>query len=355
MSFRHALHNVLENVWWKIVLPTWAYKLPFCGFVRKIGTSFDEFGMYLQEMVHDRRQLGREAVDRRATDLLGALVQSSGADEEDAVPVEPEVKTSDKLSDQEVMGNIYVFLLAGHGKVLFGLMRTTIAEIAFADTTAHTLAFTFGLLALYPDIQQKLLEEISSILPSASHDLTYETIAKLKYSHAVFLETLRLYPSVVVVPKFSLEDGYVPVHAFEADCDDTTISGPRQVHIPEYSDILIDVPGMHYNPRYWGNDAADFRPTRFLDNEETGYRWPREAFMGFSQGPRACLGQKFAQVEATTIITEIVRRFEIRIDPSALKAGESTAQARRRLLDSCKTVITLTPKPFPVVFVERMP
>ena len=286
-------------------------------------------------MVRERRELGTTQSARRRQDLLGALIQSS---EDSLQEKEDESKGSQKsapLTDREVMGNIYVFLLAGH------------------DTTAHTLAFTFGLLALYPEIQQELHRSILEVLPSAQDELTYERTSELHYALAVFLETLRVYPSVVVVPKYSMENTLVPVKSFSIDGGKSEAEGTKKVLIPQWAEVMIDVPGLHYNPKYWGEDAAEFRPSRFVDDEKTGYRWPREAFMGFSQGARACLGQKFAQVEAVTIIAEIIRRFEVEIDPSVLRAGESREEARRRLLDGCKTVITLTPKPLPVIFKER--
>ena len=222
-----------------------------------------------------------------------------------------------------------------------------------ADTTAHTLAFTLGLLALYPDIQQELYEHVITILPTLETELSYDRVPDLTYSLAVFLETLRLYPSVVVIPKYSMENTLVPVRTFSTDGGKTASAAPKNVLIPQWAEVMIDVPGLHYNPRYWGDDASDFRPSRFVNDEKTGYQWPTEAFMGFSQGARACLGQKFAQTEAVTIISELVRRFEIHLDESACRPGEDVVMARDRLLNGCKTVITLTPKPLPIIFRRR--
>ena len=286
-------------------------------------------------MVRERRELGAEQSSRRRQDLLGALIQSSEDASEEKEDASKAQTRSAPLTDREVMGNIYVFLLAGH------------------DTTAHTLAFTFGLLGLYPEIQQELYESITNVLPTPQDEMTYEKTSELHYALAVFLETLRVYPSVVVVPKYSMENTLVPVNSFSLDGGKSAAEGPKKVLIPQWAEVMIDVPGLHYNEKYWGEDAQEFRPSRFIDREQTGYRWPRDAFMGFSQGARACLGQKFAQVEAVTIIAEIIRRFEVVIDPNVLRAGESTEEAKRRLLDGCKTVITLTPKPLPVIFRER--
>ena len=142
LSFRTALHGVLENVFAYMVLPDAAYRLPSRR-IRHIGAAFTELHTYFREMIAERRASGmdpRESdIGRR--DLLGALVFANApasGDGEDG-------KARATLDDDEVMGNLYILLLAGH------------------DTTAHTLAFCFALLALYPDVQQRLVEHIESV------------------------------------------------------------------------------------------------------------------------------------------------------------------------------------------------
>lgn len=190
------------------------------------------------------------------------------------------------------------------------------------------------------------------------------------YVLAVFLETLRLYPSVVVIPKYSMEDTWVPVD--RAPGPNGEPGGPEQVFIPEGGEVLLDAVGLHYNrasalvtissPRgvqrtayHWGPDPSAFRPERFLDAPDGSYRWPREAFLGFSMGARSCLGQKFAQVEAVAILTTVLRRFEVLLqeDVDGTAPKVETREAKRERVTRCKTVITLTPSRCPVVFRER--
>lgn len=116
-----------------MVLPKFAYRLPGCRFFRHVGQSFDEFGRYLEEMVCERRELGESSgavgsagnVKGRG-DLMSALIQASEGSSGDADAEEGKEKEKEagertkaqtvKLTDREVAGNIYVFLLAGHGK-----------------------------------------------------------------------------------------------------------------------------------------------------------------------------------------------------------------------------------------------
>lgn len=82
-------------------------------------------------------------------------------------------------------------------------------------------------------------------------------------------------------------------------------------------------------------------PERFIDT--AGYQWPREAFLGFSAGPRSCLGQKYAQIEAVAVLTTILRNYEILlqedVDGTAPR-GESLEDKRERIT-KCKTVSVL--------------
>lgn len=75
------------------------------------------------------------------------------------------------------MGNIYVFLLAGHGEYALSVYRPQAHESI--DTTAHTLAFTFVLLALYPEVQKKLLDHINSVIPEGQEPVRLLLLIRL--------------------------------------------------------------------------------------------------------------------------------------------------------------------------------
>jgi cytochrome P450 len=184
------------------------------------------------------------------------------------------------------------------------------------------------------------------------------------YVLAVFFETLRLYPSVVVIPKYAMQDTLVPCIRRTGDEPPTR----EQVLIPAGGEVFLNSVALHYNREceghcmtftnaqaavHWGADADEFRPERFIDTDT--YQWPRDAFLAFSSGPRSCLGQKFAQVEAVNVLTNIVRRYEVvlqeDVDGTA-PLGETRRQKRDRIT-ACKTVITLTPSKVPMVFRER--
>ena len=89
---------------------------------------------------------------------------------------------------------------------------------------------------------------------------------------------------------------------------------------------------------HWGSDVKAFRPERFIDTDD--YKWPREAFLGFSMGARSCLGQKFAQAEAVAVLTTVIRKYEVflREDLDGTAPVGESLEAKRDRVTKCKTV-----------------
>jgi len=221
------------------------------------------------------------------------------------------------LSENEIISNIYVFLVAGH------------------ETTAHSLGFAFALLALYPDEQEKVLEQIKSV--TKGRVPTYEEMPLLTYSTAVVYEALRMFPPVTGVPKVAAEDTSI------VTCN---IRGEKKaIPILKGTDIVLDVVGTHYNPRYW-DDPLTFNPSRFLQD------WPRDAFMPFSAGARACIGRKFAETEGTAVLTMLISQYKVTITEEPQFANETFEEKRSRII-SARVGLTLTPVRIPLTFTRR--
>jgi cytochrome P450 len=150
----------------------------------------------------------------------------------------------------------------------------------------------------------------------------YEDVSNLKYALAIMYETLRLYPIVPQVPKYAPED---------------TTLGPY--FIPKNSFVNFHIQALHYNPKYWGKDVNEFNPDRFLGD------YPKTAFIPFSDGARACLGKRFAQIEAVTVLATIVQNYTIEIPEDV---------DRDHVLD-LKMVLKMIPKnPLNLVFKKRV-
>jgi len=130
MTFKDALHTLSTNLIQKIVLPDWAKYLTNQAW--RTDLALKELKKYMMEMVEARRG---DKVEQRY-DLFSGLLDAA-QDEQDSEAA---------ISDEELIGNMFIFLLAGH------------------ETTAHTLCFSFALLALYPDEQERLYQHIKGVM-----------------------------------------------------------------------------------------------------------------------------------------------------------------------------------------------
>ncbi|GFS45437.1 cytochrome P450 3A41 [Nephila pilipes] len=181
---------------------------------------------------------------------------------------ESESKDGTGLTDDEIIANAYVFLLAGY------------------ETTATALAFTFYLLIKHPDIQEKLYKEIEEV-----EDNSYNTIQGLQYLDQVFSESLRYYPPVTgFVSRFCSEDHQVGSYT-----------------IPKGASVLAPVWDIHHDPKYWP-DPWKFDPDRFSLENKTSLN--SMAYMPFGIGRRNCIGARFAQLEAKLAIFRLVKKFK---------------------------------------------
>ena len=175
-----------------------------------------------------------------------------------------------------------------------------------------------------------------------------------------------MFPPVVGIPKQASEDTTL---TYQTIADAEGNSRSETVFVPKGTDVLIDTPALHNNPLYW-DKPEEFRPERFIEDYEkdafipyvprptlascahdhpTDHMNPFFSFSRFSAGPRACVGRRFAEVEAVAAIALFVQAFEFKAVPHA---GESHAQMSKRLLRA-KPMITLTPYDMDLVMKRR--
>jgi len=305
MPFKDALHIVSNDLWMKVILPSWLLKLGPTKRVRNFRMAYEDLQKYMTEMIERRRNSEKK---QERYDLFSSLLDANDDESDGTI----------KLSDSELMGNIFVYLIAGH------------------ETTAHTLAFTFIMLALYQDEQEILYQHIQSVVPE-DRIPAYEEMGKLTYSMAVFMETLRMFPPVNGIPKRAEEDSVLVTR---------NMAGEKlNVPCPKGTGLVLHTPGLHYNPRYW-EDPYAFKPSRFLGE------WPRDAFLPFSGGPRSCLGRRFSETEGVAILTYMIKHYRVDVVDDPQYAAETFEQRKARLL-RCKSAITLYPVKAPLVFKRR--
>uniref|UniRef100_A0A182VUF4 Cytochrome P450 n=1 Tax=Anopheles minimus TaxID=112268 RepID=A0A182VUF4_9DIPT len=161
------------------------------------------------------------------------------------------------------------------------------------DTTTAGISWVLFLLALHPDVQERVYEEIESIFPLGDNrPATMQDLNELKLLERCIKEALRLYPSVSFFGRTLSED--IQLGGYQVPAQ--TIVGIHAYHV-------------HRDERYYP-DPEKFDPDRFLP-ENTENRHPY-AYIPFSAGPRNCIGQKFALLEEKSLVSSILRRFRLR-------------------------------------------
>ncbi|GFX11724.1 cytochrome P450 3A21 [Trichonephila clavipes] len=180
------------------------------------------------------------------------------------------------LSLDELVAQCVIFFLAGY------------------DTTASTLSFASYLLALNPECQEKLHDEIVEAVNNANGVLTYEAVQNMKYLDNVISETLRLLPPAVRLERQAVGDYKL---------------GDTGITIPKGMIVTIPAYAMHRDPNYFP-DPEKFDPDRFTP-EERVKRDPY-VYIPFGAGPRNCVGMRFALMEVKVCLAHVIATFKIR-------------------------------------------
>jgi cytochrome P450 len=179
-------------------------------------------------------------------------------------------ETGDPISEREIRDQALIFLMAGH------------------ETTAGALTFTLHLLGRHPEIQDRVADEIRSILgddPVASPD----QVRRLVLTRAALLEGMRLFPSAHVTER--------------STSTAVTLGGYA---LPEDQIVLVSPWTTHRHPEFWPY-AEQFDPGRFVGEHDR----PRYAYFPFGGGPRSCVGEHFAMLEAVTLLAAFLRRHRV--------------------------------------------
>ncbi|MCX8025370.1 MAG: cytochrome P450, partial [Thermanaerothrix sp.] len=149
--------------------------------------------------------------------------------------------------------------------------------------------WTWYLLAHHPEVEAALITEVDTVL--GGRPPGREDMSRLTYTTQVFAEALRLYPPAWLITRRAL-------------AADTILGHP----IPAGALIIISPYVLHRHPAFW-EEAEAFRPERF---DERGARaHPRFAYIPFGGGPRLCIGNQFALVEAQLILSRVLQCYRL--------------------------------------------
>ncbi|CAH0395694.1 unnamed protein product [Bemisia tabaci] len=207
---------------------------------------------FLQHFINLRQEEGGDARDKKA--------QAAGI----------------TLSNDEIAANSFVFFAAGF------------------ETISLTLTYCLLELSLNPEILDKVRKEMEGV--ERSHGgFTYEAIRQLSYTDMVVSETLRKYPVLPVVERLCVKSYTIP---------DTCTT------IPPGMKIIIPTLGLHHDSNYFPNPEV-FDPERFSDERRSTIQ--PGSYLPFGDGPRICIGMRFAQTEIKLALVQIIHHYNFRL------------------------------------------
>ncbi|KAJ6488022.1 cytochrome P450 [Mycena sanguinolenta] len=306
MPIQEALRIVAETSNLFTFFPKWFQYLPIPR-MREGRLARERLRVFMQDQVTERKGLVA-AGDKRA-DAFTIMVKSN-----------QDESSKYQLDDSELIGNVFIMMFAGH------------------ETTANSLAVTLGYMSIHEEIQDEVVKQIMSVL-GPTRDPEYDDYLKLDKVLAAFYEATRMIPAGHVLVRGAAEDTVLTVQNPVGD-------GTKTVPIPKDTSVIVDMVGVQHNPRYF-EDPEEFKPSRWY-----GLPADSEQYTAFSVGPRACLGRRFATVEATCFLALLLRDWQVL---PVLRAGETKEAWRERVLNDVRVSITIKAGDFPIKLARRKP
>jgi cytochrome P450 len=215
---------------------------------------------------------GLRRVDRLVTTIIKER-QAHGGDRGDLLSMLMLARDDEgrPMTEQQLRDEVITLLLAGH------------------ETTALALSWTWYLLSQHPDVDAKLAAELQEVLGGRAPAVS--DLPRLRYAEQVVTEAMRLYPPAWGFGREAVADCEIGGYAIRAG---TT--------------VIVSPWVSHRDPRYF-DEPTRFRPERWAD--DFAAKLPRFAYIPFGGGPRICIGNRFAMMEAVLVLATVAQRFRL--------------------------------------------
>jgi cytochrome P450 len=268
-----AINTLVEDLGYRFEVPFYPpHRVPTPR-NRRFRAALRTVDRAVYSIISERRRGGGDGEDLLAL-LMGAR------DEE----------TGEAMGDEQLRDEVITLFLAGH------------------ETTANALSWAFYLLATHPGEEGRLRDELDEVLGGGGRRVpTLDDVPRLAYTRMVLDETLRLYPPAWITNRQAIADDEILGH-----------------RIPAGAFVALSPYVLHRHPDYWER-PDEFDPERFTPERSAGR--PRFAYFPFG-GPRQCIGQGMALVEAQLVLATVLGR--CRLCPVSDRTVEAEALATLR-------------------------
>jgi cytochrome P450 len=251
-----VLRDGEKRIWSPFNLPRW---IPTARNreVRAAVRVLDNFVFGLIEKRCAERAAGAADREENEKDLLDLLLDNRNG-----------------RTDRQICDQFQSMILAGH------------------ETTANGLCWSFYLLSKHPESLRRLRGEVRELL--GGRPAGFQDLAGLKYTRMVFADALRLYPPLWTFSRVAVAD--------DAFCG---------LRLKAGTNVMLNMFAVHRRPELWENPEG-FDPARFDPEKRNSQRF---AYFPFSDGPRSCLGERFAILESMIAMAGVVDRFDLQLVP----------------------------------------
>lgn len=239
-----------------------------------------------RQLVHDK--LAALSVDKGGNDIMSRLVKSNAF-----------VDAKDRLDEHELLAELLTMILSGH------------------ETTANTLSWTLLELSLHQDVQTRLRSEIRAFLSTLQgHDkVSASALDTLPYLNAVVKETLRFHAPVYNTARTAARDDVIPLRTpIVNHCGESM----HEVPVQRGQRVIISIAAYNRDTEIFGPDADEYNPERWLRSghvNKQGSMGMYSNLLTFGGGHRGCLGWRFAVLELSAFLLELIDRFEFNMSP----------------------------------------
>ncbi|XP_023210869.1 cytochrome P450 4C1-like [Centruroides sculpturatus] len=283
-EYASAMHRILKY------FPQWLFNPMYwffpIFFMSKIGKNYKRD----VEIIH---RFDEKLFKGKKENFVKKMQQQPSLNKETHNEEKPKIKTKQRIidalldlhvkqgliSEEDVIGDMEGVIFGGH------------------DSTSHALSWTFYFLGRFHEIQEKLYLELQEIFKNdMKRDITIDDLTKMTYLECVIKESIRIYPPFPFIAR----------------------KNPTEMKISNYvlpanATLVINIYGIHHNPSVYENPEV-FDPDRFLpENYKNLHPY---AFLGFSAGPRNCIGSKLAMIKMKMVLANVLRNFKVySLDP----------------------------------------
>ncbi|KAE8422976.1 cytochrome P450 monooxygenase [Aspergillus pseudocaelatus] len=272
------------------------------GGIKKLKTSYKALGELLTEFVEARTARSKHTTH---ADLLSSIL----------APTDHRA-----LSTDEVTGNLFLFMFAGH------------------ETTANALIYIIHLMAIFPAWQDWALAEVDQLLYNQANGEKVpsyrQILPQIQRLRAILYETLRLY-------------GPVPTIVRQTNSmAQTLVLSERETIIPKDTPVNVNAIALHTDPKQWGPDPLAWRPDRWISQESDSslQMVSNELFrclFAWGDGPRLCPGQKFSQIEIFAVLLCLLKSHRVELVASPDQTMDQARSHALSLIQNSMVGLTL--------------